>query len=42
MKRIIPILFEVGLVHGPLAGTWAINQQTPPLAKGQNGLQAGN
>ena len=27
IKRIIPILFQVGLGHGPLAGTWAIAQQ---------------
>ena len=39
IKRIIPILFQVELGHGPLAGTWAIAQQTPPPAKGPNGLQ---
>ena len=39
IKRIIPILFQVGLGHGPLAGTWAIAQQTPPPAKWPNGLQ---
>ena len=35
----IPILFQVELGHGPLAGTWAIAQQTLPPAKGPNGLQ---
>ena len=27
IKRIIPILFQVGLGHETLAGTWAIAQQ---------------
>ena len=39
IKKIIPILFQVGLGHGPLAGTWTIAQQTPPPAKGPNELQ---
>lgn len=39
IKRIIPILFQVGIGHGPLTGTWAIAQQTPPLAKGPKRLQ---
>ena len=39
IKRIIPIIFQVGFDHGPLAGTWAIAQQNPPPAKGPNGFQ---
>ena len=39
IKKIIPILFQVGLGDETLAGTWAIGQQTPPPAKGPNGLQ---
>ena len=31
IKRIIPILFQVGLGHGPLARTWAIAQQLSVL-----------
>ena len=31
IKRIISILFQVGLGHGPLAGTWAIAQQLSVL-----------
>ena len=38
IKRIIPTLFQEGLGHGPFDGTWAIALQTPPPAKGPNGL----